>query len=243
MIYQVTQTNTSKKAKRMLLIMILTAAAITASGILCGQAAVRMLPLYVSLVIALLQSRVSRLAPLIGGINALLYSAVYAFYRLYASAAYALLVSCPLQIVTFILWSRHPWDGSTMLKRMSLKRRLLLAAAGAAAWIAICLALSGTKASHSLLDTGITVSGIIATILMMLSYIEYTIMMLAGQLLSICLYIAMLADSPEQTPYLIYSVYSLICSAAACVNAHKIFSAQQSAETSKTSNSKGGITQ
>jgi len=98
-----------KTKKKLIMPLLLGAAAIliTVTGIVFGQSALRILPLYISLVIGLLQSRVSRIAPLIGGINALLYAAVYLYYGLYASALYAVLVSCPMQIATFFSWRKR----------------------------------------------------------------------------------------------------------------------------------------
>ena len=67
----------------MLVIMGVTAILIMTTGIIYKQSPLRMIPLYVSLVIALMQSEVSRYAPLIGSVNSLLYAAVYGYYRLY----------------------------------------------------------------------------------------------------------------------------------------------------------------
>ena len=115
----------------MLVIMGVTAILIMTTGIIYKQSPLRMIPLYVSLIIALMQSGVSRYAPLIGSVNSLLYAAVYGYYRLYASMAYAVLVSCPLQVVTFINWSRNPWKGSTILKKLTNRQRILVFAGSA----------------------------------------------------------------------------------------------------------------
>ena len=58
----------------MLMLMIVTAALITATGVVFRQSLVNILPLYVSLCVGLLQSRVSRTAYLIGACNSLLYA-------------------------------------------------------------------------------------------------------------------------------------------------------------------------
>ena len=68
-----------------------TALGITVTGIVFHQAFLRILPLYISLVISLLQSRVNRYASLLGGFNSLLYALVYVYYELYGSAVYAVL--------------------------------------------------------------------------------------------------------------------------------------------------------
>lgn len=67
----------------------------------------------------------------------------------------------------------------------------------------------------------------------MLSYIEYTVLMLAGQICSIGLYIAMLGTNPEQLTYLIYSVYAFICTTAAFVRTREIYRIQQNSLSKK----------
>ena len=224
---------TEKKTKDALIMPVIMGASavmITAAGIIFRQSPLRIFPLYVSLVISLMQSKVSRYAPLIGSVNSLLYAAVYAYYHLYASMAYAALVSCPLQVITFIRWSRHPWQGSTIL---TAKQRIAVSAGSAAVWLAVVVVLNKVGSAHSLLDTTTTILGILATVLTMLSYIEYTVLMLAGQICSIGLYIAMLGTNPEQLTYLIYSVYALICTAAAFVRTREIYRIQQNSLSKK----------
>ena len=226
---------TEKKTKDALIMPVIMGASavmITAAGIIFRQSPLRIFPLYVSLVISLMQSKVSRYAPLIGSVNSLLYAAVYAYYHLYASMAYAALVSCPLQVITFIRWSRHPWQGSTILKKLTAKQRIAVSAGSAAVWLAVVVVLNKVGSAHSLLDTTTTILGILATVLTMLSYIEYTVLML-GQICSIGLYIAMLGTNPEQLTYLIYSVYALICTTAAFVRTREIYRLQQNSLSKK----------
>ena len=53
---------------------LITGIMITLTGVLSHQSVLRMIPLYVSLAVGILQSRANRYANLIGGINALLYA-------------------------------------------------------------------------------------------------------------------------------------------------------------------------
>ena len=76
-----------------LCLMAVTAILITVTGILFQQSFLRILPLYVSLVVGVLQSRANRYAALLGGINSILYTLVYLYLGLYASAGYAILFS------------------------------------------------------------------------------------------------------------------------------------------------------
>ncbi len=210
--------------------MAVTAAGITAAGILFHQSFFRILPLYVSLVIALLQSRMIRYASLMGGINSILYALVFAYYHLYASAAYALLVSCPIQIVTFIRWSQKPWGQSTVFRKLTAKQRIVTAAvfAGLLAELGLLLPLLGGE--HSFLDSAVTLLGILTSILTMLAFMEYASLMVVGNLVSAALYISMFGEHPEQATYLIFTLYSLTCCVIAFFRIRKLYAEQQKKE-------------
>ena len=212
--------------KVMVIIMVITFVFITVSGLVYKQSFLRILPLYISLLIALLQSEVNRYANLVGGVNSIIYSVVYLYYNLYAMAAYALIVSFPLQIATFVLWNKQPWQNSTVLKRFSAAKRAALIIGTITAWGIICYFLSATDSSHKELDTAVTVVGVVGTVLTLLSYLEYTAFTFAGTVFSTLLYAAMLKETPEQITYLGYSVYSMICTLVALINANKIYSEQ-----------------
>ena len=67
------------KAKNIIIIflMVCTAVLITVSSVMTDQSFLRVMPLYVSLFIALLQSRVNRFASLLGSVNSIVYGIVY----------------------------------------------------------------------------------------------------------------------------------------------------------------------
>lgn len=207
--------------------MAFTAAGITAAGLLFHQSFFRILPLYVSLVIGLLQSRMIRYASLMGGVNSILYALVYAGYHLYASAAYALLVSCPIQIVTFIRWSRKPWGQSTVFRELSARQRIVTGAVFAALLVGLGIALPRIGGEHSFLDSAVTLLGILTSVLTMLSYKEYALPMAVGCGVSTALYVAMLPEHPEQTTYLVFSLYSLTCCTLAFFRIGKLYREQQ----------------
>ena len=201
----------SKETRRSLILMGVTYLLIIAAAILFKQSFLRIFPIFVSLVIGLLQSRVNRFAPLLGGINSLAYAAVYVYYGLYASAVYAVVVSCPLQLVTFWNWSKRPYGESVILKKMSRKQRLLVGGGFALCWLGLFVALRIMGSSYQLWDNTTTLLGILTTVLTMLAYVEYAPLMIVGCVCSIGLYITMIFDTPEQVTYLIYGIYTLIC--------------------------------
>ncbi len=219
----------SRSSVVLLILMGLTCILITVTGILFRQSFFRILPLYVSLIIGFLQSRVNRLAPLMGGINSLLYALVYFNYGLYSSALYAVLISCPLQLITFIRWKQRAYGHSVLFKVMSTKVRILTVAICLSGWTALYFIMSAAGASYMLLDNTLTLFGVLVTILTMFAYIEYTYLSLVSGLVNITLYTVMSFDTPEQIPYLVFAVYSFICVTMALFRARKLY-AEQKAE-------------
>ena len=217
----------SKKDIFILILMVCTAVLITVTGIYNKQNFLQIMPLYVSLIIALLQSRVNRYSNLLGSVNSLLYGVVYIWFNLYGSALSAIFFSCPIQLLTFIRWNKNKRGHSTVLRRMTWRQRMLLlfGYAGALAVMWIVLPLIGSE--YVFLDSVSTLLGIVIYFLTMFAYIEYTVLMLINGVIGIVLYLTMLRDSPEIATHLIFSVYSLICITFACFEAKKLYDSQQ----------------
>ncbi|MBR2869747.1 MAG: nicotinamide mononucleotide transporter [Clostridia bacterium] len=210
-----------------IVLMVCTAVAITVTAIHNKQDFLQILPLYVSLIIALLQSRVNRYSSLLGSMNSLLYGVVYFIFNIYGSALSAVFFSCPIQLLTFIRWNKNKRGESTLLHRMSWKQRILLLLgyvfSVAAMWI--ILPLLGSE--YVFLDSITTLLGIFIYFLTMFAFVEYTVLMLVNGVLGIALYLTMLPESPEIATHLIFSVYSLICIIFAFFEANKLYKSQQ----------------
>lgn len=117
------------KNKYTYFLMTVTFMLITFFGIKYSQSILKIIPLYISIVVMLLQLRVNRYAFLLGGINSVLYAAVYFYYALYGSAFYAITVSFLMQIATFINWGRHSYKKTaTVFKTMGIKKFTLFSA-------------------------------------------------------------------------------------------------------------------
>lgn len=222
----------SKKDIVLIILMIITAALITFAGVYYKQNFLRIMPLYVSLIISTLQSRINRFASLLGGINSIVYGLVYIYYNLYASAISAFLFSFPVQILTFIRWNKNKWERSTVLRKMTLKQRLLLLLGFVFLLVAMCVVLPMIGSEYVFLDSLSTLMGTVCCFLTMLAFVEYTFLMVINGIIAILLYISMLGDTPETATYLIYSVYCLLCTVIALFHAKKIYSKQQEQKVS-----------
>ncbi len=193
------------------ILLMTTATALAVTAIVFKQSVIRILPLFVSLFIMLLQTKASRFAYLLGGANSILYAISYYTMALYGSALYAFCISFPLQMITFICWSKRAYGNSTRFRRLSNKQRLVWGLGGVMTWGILYCVLSLFGSPYVILDNTVTIIGIVATFFCMLALIEFQFLQLAGGLVSCVLYITMLRDDPAQITYLIYTVYSMIC--------------------------------
>ncbi len=220
----------SKKDIFIFTLMGCTAILITVVGIYFQQSFLRILPLYNSLVIGMLQSRVNRYASLMGSINSLLYGVVYCYYSLYGSVFSAVLFSFPIQLLTFIRWNKNKWEHSTVLRKMNMKQKILLTIGYLIVLVVMWIVLPLIGSEYVFLDSATNLLGIIIYFLTMFAYVEYTFLMLINGIIGIILYITMLKDTPETATYLIFSVYSYICTIFAFFQARKLYANQQRIE-------------
>lgn len=221
----------SKKDVFIYFLMAVTGILITVTGIYYKQSFLRILPLYNSLIIAMLQSRVNRYSNLFGSINSILYAAVYMYYGLLASALQAILFSFPMQLITFIRWNKNKWEKSTVLRKLTWKQRSLLLIGYLAALLVMWKVLPLFGAKYVFLDSATNLLGIVVLFLTMFAYTEYTVCMIINGVIGIILYIAVLNETPETAPFLIFSVYSFVCVAFAYFEAKKLYKKQNEAES------------
>lgn len=205
----------------------LTFIVITIANILYPQPFIQVLPLYISLLINTLLSRANRYAPLIGACNCLLYGYAYFALDLYGHMAYSVLVSCPLQLITFILWSKRPYGSSTVFRQLGKKRFLILVAIFAVAWLIFYVMLQAVGSSYIILDNTVSLLGIIAAALTMFSFVEYTTISLIQVILAAVLYAIMLPNEPDILVHLIFGIYTIVCVANAYVHVRKLYREQQ----------------
>ena len=176
------------------------------------------LPVFISVFILFMQTRVNRFAYLVGAANAVLYAVAYYTMSLPATAAYALLISCPLQIITFLLWQKNTTNGSTATKKMGWLGRLILASAVALTWLLMYLIFKSFNSEYMFFDTTVSVLGIVSTVLVMLRYAEGTLIGFPSSIVSIILYIQMLDSDPSRVIWLIFTVYTLTCQTVTFIN-------------------------
>lgn len=204
-----------------------TAVGITVSAICNKQNFIEIMPLYVSLVIALLQSRVNRYASLLGSFNSIVYAIVYFGFKIYGAALSALFFSFPIQLITFIRWNKNKSGNSTVLRKLGARKTVLLSVCCVASLAALWIILPLIGSDYVYLDGVTTLLGILVYFLTMFAYIEYPIFMVVNGLLNITLNAQMSRDNPSVLPHLIFAVYSLVCIVFAAFEARKLYESQQ----------------
>ena len=140
---------------------------ILTTGIVFGQAFWKMLPLFISLVVMLLQAKVNRYAYLLGGLNSILYAVAYFSMGIRESALSALLMSFPLQVITFILWQRKTRGNVTALRKLNAWAITGITVSFALVWAAMFFWFPHDETAGTftvLMDTTTTLLGFITTI-------------------------------------------------------------------------------
>ncbi len=209
-----------------LLLMLLCAVGITVTTVIFKQSPLRVGPMYVSLVISVMQARAIRFAPLLGGFNSIWHGFVAMHYGLVANAMSCFLFSCPLQLITFWRWQKHKYGASTEFRKLSRKGRGVVAATFVAAWVFVAFVLNKIGSSYQMLDNISTLLGILVAILTMLAFIEFAPLQVVSGVIGTCLTLLVIRDQPEYTPTLIYNLYSTFCVTLGVISVMKLYKEQ-----------------
>ena len=201
---------------------VLTFIAVLTVGIITEQAALRLIPLLFSVMIMLLNSGANRFGYLAGGINSVFYGFSYLHYGLYGSMLQAFAISCPIQIATFILWSRRAYKSSTVFRKMSVRLRVVVAALAALGYAGYLIFSLEVGATQPYIDSAIFISGVVLPLLSLRGYYEYAYIQIFTSPLTTVMYSLMVGESPEMWVYLIFSIYSYVCIISQLVSVRRL---------------------
>jgi nicotinamide riboside transporter PnuC len=212
-----------RENKVLSIILPITFILVLTTGIIFKQDLLSVLPLFVSLIVMVLQARVNRYGLLLGSLNSLLYCYYYFTMGLMSNFLYAIIISFPMQMISFINWSRNTKGKITKLKKMSAVQYVFSTVAVLISWGAIFFGISlFGNSSYSFLDTLTTVLGITVTVLTMLRFSEYVILQCVSCTITIIMYITIIIGGDlASITYLVYAVYCLICVIMAAVRMFK----------------------
>lgn len=217
------------------ILMLAVAVLIVVFAVLRQQSFIKTLPTLVTLVIQLLTVRANRYAFLIGSINALVYGISYYSEGLYFSLVSAVLISSPIQLYSFISWSKKAGGKNTPPLRFLGTKKLLFTVCGSLAAWAICVfGLSGLfeSASYPAIDSYLFVMGIVVSFLAAWRYVDAQYLSIISCVLSLCLWILLTLRNPSNFNYVIISAYNLFRVLQAAINWTKKYRNEKIAEES-----------
>ena len=217
------------KANLFLCILIaVTFTAILTTGIIFNNTLgdyLRMTPLFISLIVMLLQAKVNRYAYLLGGINSILYAVSYFTMGIREGALSALLMSFPLQVITFIMWQKKTKGNVTKLRRLNVWVIIGIIVTFALSWTVMFFWFPHDETASMftiIVDTSTTLLGFITTVLTLLRFREYIVTQILAAPLTLAMYIEHMArGDASRITYVIYSVYTIICLVMALVRIKK----------------------
>ncbi len=214
-----------KKSK--IIVIIVTGIAILTTGILTKQNFFLMVPLFISLFVMSFQSEANRYGSLMGAINSLIYTAAYTYMGVYGSAVSALLLSFPMQLMTFFNWKKHAYKKTVIFKQMSNKMRIVSTVGVLALWAVVALILYRLKYEYAIFDSILFLLGIVVSVLTLLAYIEYTYLWIVQAVVGLFLNVQMIINDYSQATYFVYGIYALYCVIGAFINVRKFYKEQQ----------------
>jgi nicotinamide mononucleotide transporter PnuC len=192
-------------------LMLAVAAMIIVFAVLREQSIIKTLPTLITLAVQMLLVKANRFAFLLGGINAMLYGVAYFTEGLYFSLVSAVLISAPIQLYSFVAWSKNARGGQAELKFLKKKHLMITLAVSVAGWMGCYFGLSWLFAgqSYPLLDTYIFVMGITVSFLAAWRYIESQYLNIISSVLSLTLWVLLTVRDPSNFNYVIISTYNL----------------------------------
>ena len=197
----------------------ITGALILFFAITRQQGFIKTLPTMVTLLVMLLNARANRYTFLLGGLNSLVYGYVYFCEGIYFSACSAILMSFPLQMLSFFNWKKHASDKTgTNFVCLSAKKTVLVLLSLIPAWAIAYFGL-GTfiKGNFPVLDCYIFVAGILVTVLQTMRIVQSPYINAVSCVLGLVMWGMITAQSPENINYVFISLYNLIMVTEAAV--------------------------
>ena len=209
-------------------LLFLTAILITVFAIITKQKFIKILPCYITLIVNLFDSKINRIGKLIGATNCIIYSIGYFQDGLLGNAMSALLYSLPIQVVTFVMWSKNKYKMGVIVRSYSRPKRMNLIAISIAITV-VCIGIftKFPSSNYGIIQGILFGLGFVYSMLMMFGYIEGAFIAVPSSILSVGLYIYItIHDNPASITYVIIGTYTLIRLIIGLINWIKLYKEQ-----------------
>ena len=188
--------------------MAMTGIGILICAIVFKQMFIKVLPLFFSLLIMLLNSRANRIGFILGAINSCIYIIGYLMEGVYGSVA-STAFGIVIMLITYFRWKSKAYGKATVFRRFSACGRVLLALALCVAWALVSFALRIMGGTATVIDGLTMVLGFAINILSIVAYVEAPFLNIISGLSQFALWvqIVFINGNYAAMTYLVYSIY------------------------------------
>ena len=199
-----------KKIFRDYVPMAITAIGILVCAIVFKQTFIKVLPLFFSLIIMLLNSRANRIGFLLGAANSGIYLIGYFLEGVYGTMA-STLFGIAMALIAYFRWKKDSYGKATIFRSFTAKQRVLGASFLILAWATSSIVLWKMGGTAVVFDGLTLVLGIVVPILNVVAYIEAPVLNIISVTAQVILWIEVvcLDGKLANLTYLIYMVYAL----------------------------------
>ena len=188
--------------------MAMTGIGILICAIVFKQMFIKVLPLFFSLLIMLLNSRANRIGFILGAINSCIYIIGYLMEGVYGSVA-STAFGIVIMLITYFRWKSKAYGKATVFRRFSAWGRVLLTLVLCVAWATTSFVLWKMGGTATVVDGLTMVLGFAVNILNIVAYVEAPFLNIISGLCQTALWVQIIFvnDNYAATTYLVYMVY------------------------------------
>ena len=182
---------------------------LTVLSIVFKQMFIKVLPCYISLVVMLLQARANKYCFLLGALNSIIYAVGYYFEKVYGSLAEALILSFPIQMITFFVWKRNEGKSQSKTRNLTLKQALITVASFVVVWIGMYFVFKAIGDSSPILDNSIFVLSLVIYVYTLFGIVESRLLLIVSCCISLTMWTIKTFYDIKSITYVLLSVYNL----------------------------------
>ncbi len=190
--------------------MAITAIGILVCAIVFEQMFIKVLPLFFSLIIMLLNAKANRIGFLLGALNSCIYIIGYFMEGVYGTMT-STLFGIAMALIAYFRWKKDAYGKATVFRSFSGKQRILLSGLLVLAW-AICAFVLWKMDGTAVVTDGLAlVLGVVVPILNIVAYIESPALNLVSIATQLFLWVQVVFIDGKMAnlTYLIYMAYAL----------------------------------
>lgn len=188
--------------------MAVTGIIILVCAIAFKQMIIKVLPLFFSLLIMLLNSRANRIGFLLGAINSCIYIIGYLMEGVYGTVA-STIFGIVIMLISYFRWKNNAYGKATIFRRFSVQDRVILALVLFVVWMATSFILSKMGGTATVIDGLTMVLGFATNILTIVAYVEAPFLNIISGICQFALWvqIVFINGNYAAITYLVYNVY------------------------------------